>query len=380
MDTSSKQTILIVDDVPGNLEILSNILSPDYAIKAAKSGKKALEIAQENPALGLILLDVVMPGLNGFETCEILKSDPRTRSIPVIFVSAHNEAVDEERGLEVGGVDYLSKPVNPLIVRARVKTHLALSSATRELILQNRRLQENINLLEQIEQIARHDLKGSLTVFVNASSYMGKDDNLTPQQREYIELIDESAVKMLGMIDRSLDLFKMERGQYRVKPVPVDMVKLVRTVCKELESLARHKNVEYSVLLNGRAPGSSDVCLIQGETILLSTIVSNLVKNAIEASPTGGKVVIALIKQAPFLIEIRNQGVIPAEIKARFLERYATHGKEKGTGLGGYSARLMARTLGGDIKFVSTQESGTVITVSIPHCVTSLHRATECEV
>jgi len=368
--TSRKETILVVDDVPENLEILANILSPDYTVMAAKNGKKALEIAQTAPGPDMILLDVIMPGLNGFETCDLLKSDPRTKAIPVIFVSSQNEAIDETRGLGVGGVDYLSKPVNPLIVLARVKTHLALSSATRELILQNQILQENVRLLEQIEQIARHDLRGPLTIFMNASDYMGQEKNLSSDQLDFLKTLDESALKMLGMIDQSRDLFKMERGQYMVKPIPIDMGKLVRLVCKELESSTKAKTVECLVLLNSRVLNDSDSCVVHGETILLSTIVSNLLKNAIEASPECEKVVIDLIEQCPFfLIKIKNQGVIPPEIKNRFLERYVTSGKQKGMGLGGYSARLMARTLGGDIRFVSTPETGTIITVSIPHRV-----------
>ncbi|MFZ2955724.1 MAG: hybrid sensor histidine kinase/response regulator [Candidatus Ozemobacteraceae bacterium] len=379
MISSRKETILVVDDVPGNLEILANILTHDYAVMVAKNGRKALEIAQSTPGLDLILLDVVMPDLSGFETCDLLKSDPRTKAIPVIFVSAQTEAVNQARGLEIGGVDYLTKPVDPLIVRARVKTHLALSLATRELIMQNQILQENVALLEKIEQITRHDLKGPLSIFMNASNYMEQEKNLSPHQLDFLQMLSKSALKMLNMIDQSLDLSKMERGQYTVRPVPVDMVKLVGLVCKELASLAEAKNVECLALLDDRVLNYSDSCLVQGETVLLSTIVTNLVKNAIEASPEGEKVVISLIDHDPFLIEIRNQGVIPPEIKARFLERYATFGKKKGTGLGGYSAKLMARTLGGEIRFVSTRETGTVITVAIPHRSESPKTKNSCE-
>jgi signal transduction histidine kinase len=361
-----KESILIVDDVPANLEILVNILSPIYAVMVAKNGKKALEIAQNSPSPDLILLDVIMPDLTGIETCALLKSDPRTRNIPVIFVSSQNDVVDETQGFEVGAVDYISKPVNPMIVRARVKTHLALSLANRELVVQNKVLQENVSLLEQIEQIARHDLKSPLTIFMNASSFMEQEKNLTPQQHDFLRLLDTSALKMLNMINRSLDLSKMERGQYAVSSVPIDMGKLIREVWIELESLAEKHSVACVILLNGRRMGDSDSFPIHGDHILLSTIVSNLLKNAIEASPEGETVVISLMTQDPFSIEIRNKGVIPPEINSRFFERYATAGKTAGTGLGCYSARLMARTLGGDIRFVTDSETGTVLTVSIP--------------
>jgi CheY-like chemotaxis protein len=362
-----KETILIVDDVPENLTILQTILGSYYTILAAKNGRKALEIANTSPGPDLILLDVLMPELDGLETCALLKSDPRTKDIPVIFVTSQSEVIDETRGFEFGGVDYLTKPVIPKVVQARVKTHLALSAVTRELILKNQILQKNITLLGQIEQIARHDLKSPLTVFMSANDYMGQSKNLTPDQLDFLKILDASALKMLNMIDQSLDLFKMERGQYTVKPVPVDMVKLVRLIVKELESLWERKTVACSIFLNECILNENDSCLIQSEATIVSTIVANLVKNAIEASPAGENVVISLFGQDPFLIEISNQGVIPPEIRGRFLDQYVTFGKQEGTGLGGYSARLMARTLGGDIRFVSTPETGTVITVSLPN-------------
>ena len=367
MDKTVKETILIVDDVAANLEILSNILFSQYEVKVVKSGRKALEIAKAFPLPDLILLDVIMPDLNGYEICRLLKADLITASIPVIFVSSKTEVVDEAAGFAVGGVDYITKPVSPTIVRARVKTHLALSAATRELTLQNQHLQANIGLLQQIEQIARHDLKGPLTVFMSAADYMGHDKNLTPEQLDFLKILDESSLKMLNMIDSSLNLFKMERGQYKVNPVAVDVVNLVRQVCAELGGLARARSVECQVVLQNHLSRDSGSCLVQSEANLLSIIFSNLIKNAIEASSAGEKIVISMFEQIPYLIEIHNQAVIPDEIRAHFFERFVTHGKEKGTGLGCYSARLAARTLGGDVTFASSRESGTVISVLIPH-------------
>lgn len=377
MDNDRKETILIVDDVAANLEIISSILLPEYSVMAVKSGKRALEVMLSASLPDLILLDVVMPDMNGFEVCRQIKADPLTSAVPVIFVSSQSEVVDEATGFAVGGVDYISKPISPRIVLARVKTHLALSAANRELQLQNKHLQTNISLLEQIEQIARHDLKGPLTVFMGASDYMGHDKNLNADQLGFLKVLNDAALKMLNMIDRSLDLFKMERGQYKVRPVAVDVEKLVHQVCAEFASLAKANSVECQVILKNHSSGSSDSYLIRSEENLLSAIVANLVKNAIEASSAGEKVAIYLSEQNPYLIEICNPGVIPEEIRARFLERYVTHGKKKGTGLGGYSARLAARTLGGDISFTTSPETGTIITVSIPHQVSDPKTASE---
>jgi putative two-component system response regulator len=125
-DTLEKQTILVVDDTPENLDVLAGILKSRYKVKVATNGVRALEIALADPPPDLILLDVMMPGLSGWEVCAQLKADPRTHNIPVIFVTALGEVADEARGFELGAVDYITKPVSPPIVQARVATHISL--------------------------------------------------------------------------------------------------------------------------------------------------------------------------------------------------------------------------------------------------------------
>ncbi|MBL4901551.1 MAG: two-component system response regulator [Desulfocapsa sp.] len=132
-----KQKILIVDDTPGNIILLGKALQNRYNIIVATNGYDALRVAQESPCPDLILLDIVMHGLDGFEVCERLKNNAVTRKIPVIFVTAKGENENEARGFEVGGVDYITKPINPVLVRARVQTHLALYD-------QNRVLEERV--------------------------------------------------------------------------------------------------------------------------------------------------------------------------------------------------------------------------------------------
>ncbi len=124
--SESSPIILIVDDVPSNLDILGEILKPYFRINCATSGQKAISMAQKDPQPDLILLDVMMPEMDGFSVCRELKDSARTRHIPVIFVTAMNESANEETGFAVGGVDYLTKPVCPQIVLARVRTHLQL--------------------------------------------------------------------------------------------------------------------------------------------------------------------------------------------------------------------------------------------------------------
>ncbi len=129
----SKQTILIADDSPENIDILRNILVKDYRLKVASNGAVALRIMESPDTPDLCLLDINMPEMNGYEVCSHLKSNIRTRSIPVMFVTAMDDVLDETRGFELGAVDYIIKPVRPLIVLARVRAHLALADQNREL-------------------------------------------------------------------------------------------------------------------------------------------------------------------------------------------------------------------------------------------------------
>lgn len=135
VELSDEQTrsILVVDDITENLMVLDGILREKYRVRVCKSGERALEMVWDDEPPDLILLDVMMPGMSGFDVCRLLNEDPRSRHIPVIFVTALGEVEDETRGFQVGGVDYISKPVSPAIVLARVETHLALYHRNQEL-------------------------------------------------------------------------------------------------------------------------------------------------------------------------------------------------------------------------------------------------------
>ena len=123
-----KPVILAVDDTPENLDVVKGILATDYTVKAAINGKMALKIAEKQPP-DLILLDIIMPEMDGYEVCKQLKSNPLTREIPVIFLTAKDQTTDESKGFELGAADYMLKPVNPPILEARVRTHIALKKS-----------------------------------------------------------------------------------------------------------------------------------------------------------------------------------------------------------------------------------------------------------
>lgn len=133
MGKDHRQSILVVDDTPDNIDVLSGVLRPEFKIKVALNGEHALKIAFAKAKPDMILLDIMMPGMDGYEVCRQLKENPATSKIPVIFVTAKDQDEDEKRGLELGAVDYITKPINPSIVKTRVHTHLALYDQNREL-------------------------------------------------------------------------------------------------------------------------------------------------------------------------------------------------------------------------------------------------------
>lgn len=157
MSETNKATILVVDDTPENIDVLTGILRQEYKIKAALNGQLALKIASGPQKPDLILLDVMMPEIDGHQVCRLLKSNPETAQIPVIFVTAKTEITDEKVGFELGAVDYITKPVSPPIVLARVKTHLALYDQSRHLekLVQQRTQELNETRVEIIRRLGR---------------------------------------------------------------------------------------------------------------------------------------------------------------------------------------------------------------------------------
>ena len=148
---AAKHVLLLVDDDPENIEIVNSILGDKYEIRVAKNGVKALELANTEPTPGLILLDVIMPHMDGYEACKHLKADAKTRDIPVIFLTGKTDVVDETRGFEVGAVDYIHKPFSPPIVTARVRTHLMLRDAHETVARQLATMNSELEMARQVQ-------------------------------------------------------------------------------------------------------------------------------------------------------------------------------------------------------------------------------------
>ena len=147
----AKKTVLVVDDAPANIRTVNEILHNTYKVKIATNGEKGLELARSEPGPDLILLDVVMPGMDGYEVCTRLKADPATRDIPVLFLTGQTESTDETRGFEVGAVDYIHKPFSPAVVAARVQTHLMLRETREKLARQLAAIRSELETARQIQ-------------------------------------------------------------------------------------------------------------------------------------------------------------------------------------------------------------------------------------
>jgi PAS domain S-box-containing protein len=220
-------------------------------------------------------------------------------------------------------------------------------------------------LKEDVEQIMRHDLKSPLNGIIGIPQLLLEDGNLTEQQETLVRLVESTGYRILGMVDHSLDLFKMETGVYEYVPAEVDAVEVVETVLNDHTGPARTKTVslELSVDRTGRGPD----CRIRSDKDLLYRMLSNFVANAVDASPSGGTVEVILEGSPCRVLRIRNKGAVPAEIRDQFFEKYKTWGKRRGTGLGTYSSKLMADVMGYGLRLdTSDEDDTTVISILLP--------------
>ena len=367
MEQKNKEhSVLIVDDIPENIDILDSILKPYYRRAVALRGEKALKIANSESPPNLILLDIVLPDMDGYEVCRRLKANETTANIPVIFVSSKDDVRDETKGFELGGIDYITKPVSPLIVLARVKTHLELYSTRVKLAKQNGELREAARLRENVARMVHHDMKSPLQGIINYPDFLVSDGNLHPPQKEILEEIKGCGYKILHMINISLDMVKMEMGVYKLKERRVDLLQVIRKVLLELRHIRDAANITVSILLRDQPADKEDSFFALGEEFLCYSMLSNLTKNAFEAAPLNGEVTIKLSGTETAKISVHNDGAVPEPIRSTFFDKYTTHGKKDGTGLGTYSARLMANTQNGCIELDTSDERGTTITVTLP--------------
>ncbi|WP_051261056.1 hybrid sensor histidine kinase/response regulator [Desulfovibrio inopinatus] len=222
-------------------------------------------------------------------------------------------------------------------------------------------------LKEDVERINRHDLKSPLVSIIAITQLLATESNINEENQSYIANIESVCYRMLQHINMTLDLFKMETGSYQCIPHPVDLLHILDKVLDEIGFLAEDKHLQVQISVCDHPRQKNDHFIARAEPISAFAMISNLVKNAFEAAPPQSHVSIALQREDDMAtFRIHNFGVVPLDIRDRFFDKYTTSGKEGGTGLGTYSARLIARTFGGDVKFSTSDDEGTQLVVTLP--------------
>jgi DNA-binding response OmpR family regulator len=366
-NAEKQPTVMVVDDTPANLELLDSILhqADTYHVRALPDPQMALNAMLADPP-DLVLLDIKMPGMSGYEVCAALKADARTRDVPIIFISALQEVEDKIHAFSVGGVDYVTKPFQSAEVLARVHTHLQLKYMREKLAQQNQALEEAAQLRDDVDRIMRHDLKGPLNSIIAVPALLLSSMDLTDNQQELLRDVGTAGHKMLDMINRSLDLYKMEMGTYEAQLQNLDLIALLKTAANEAQAAHQAQGKGYRLLYDGKALADTQQVWALAEQMLCYPMFSNLLHNAFEASPADTQVDIDVREDEEHVfISITNHGAVAAEIREHFFDKYVTFGKNKGTGLGTYSAKLCAETQQGAIRLELVDDDKTRIMVSL---------------
>ncbi|MFW5734192.1 MAG: PAS domain-containing sensor histidine kinase [Oceanidesulfovibrio sp.] len=221
-------------------------------------------------------------------------------------------------------------------------------------------------LREDVTRMTRHDMKSPLLSIVAASRLLAKHLNLKGEEAQMLEDIHDKSAMVLEMINLSLDLFKMEQGDYSPRCVPFDMADLARRVGRSLLAAYEEKNLGYRVVVNGQESDDAS-CDFIAEERHIETMLMNLVKNAMEAAPPESTISVSMYRgEETCELDVHNLGVIPEDIRQRFFQRYSTSGKPQGLGLGSYSSKLITQAHGGSISYSTSEEEGTHIHVTIP--------------
>ena len=221
-------------------------------------------------------------------------------------------------------------------------------------------------LRSDVEHITRHDIKTPLLGVLNGITYLENYTSLDEEQQGMLDDMRRAVNTGMDLINRSLDLYKMERGSYQYAPAALDGLLVCGRVLDDLSGLARAKGVAVQATLGGGPIGRDQTLTVSAEENLLYAILANLVKNAIEASNEGDRVNIRLDAGRDFVVAVNNPAVVPQAVRDNFFSKYATAGKHTGTGLGTYSARLMVEVMGGTIAMETSEENGTTVTVTLP--------------
>ena len=400
MDNTNKNVVLIVDDETANIIALSNILSPDYDVYAAKNGRDAIILVNEHTP-DVILLDVLMPEMDGYEVIAELKSSESTKSIPVIFVTGLENKEAERKGLTLGAADYIPKPFSSDIVRLRVQNQLKIVNHIRaleerdEMERQLRKIQELeaglIAAKEQAEhsrELAEHSSRAKSEFLSRMSHEMrtpmnaiigmmqvarmrGIPDNL----KTYIDAIDTASKDLMRIIDDVLDVSGMEYGVFKLLEAPFDIGAMLTDV---LVSAKYNASIKEHTLLSSIEAGLPSMLI--GDERRLKQVTGTLLANAVKYTPENGEIVFDARIQSKdssavtLRIEVSDNGIgIAEDQKARLFELFeqadgSNTRKHGGIGIGLALSKRIALMMGGDIVVESEPGKGAkfIFTCKLP--------------
>lgn len=366
-------TVLMVDDNPANIKLLADMLtSRGYNVEQATNGTEALTLAHDKLP-DIILLDIFMPGMDGYTVCRKLKADPKTQDIPVIFISALTDVDDIVRGFDVGGSDYITKPFRFKEVLARIANLLTLVYQRRQIEAlreQDRQHFESLNRMQnEFLRMATHDLRNPLNVILGYLRVLDRvevSESAKPLLDEARQNIQLSVEKMRTLVTDILDLAQIETGQ----GLHLSLTSINAILEKSLQGL-RLVAQEKDITLQYDPPGE-DLALMVDEN-RMSRVIDNLVSNAIKYTPKGGKVTISAQKQnGTVQINVSDTGLgIPESDLAHVFEAFyrIEHGayqREEGSGLGLSIVKSIVEQHDGTIDVTSEVGEGSTFRVRLP--------------
>ena len=235
-----KPIVLIIDDMHDSAELLSEILAEDYRVEVALSGEMGLMLAKMEPHPDIILLDIVMPIMDGYDVCRLLKASESTRDIPVIFITSRDDVNDETLGLEIGGVDFITKPINPPIVEARIATHLALHQQKKEIKEALNRHISMESMRDNLVCMIAHDLHNPLSEILHSIEIIQGDiaEHQTPMTKSCLDILHNDTTSLVEMVD---DLLEISYMQSHIKSLDTEAVSLMSIIDKAILEIAQTK-------------------------------------------------------------------------------------------------------------------------------------------
>ena len=368
--------LLIVDDNKDNRDVLARRLEKQghWAVTAS-SGQEALSVLAEQP-FDLVLLDIMMPEMDGYEVLSRIKGNPLTQRLPVIMISARDEIESVVRCIEMGAADYLPKPFNPTLLRARVGASLREKRArdreqryTAALAESYRRLQELERLRDDLTYMIVHDLRTPLTSVLSGLQTVPLVGDLNPTQTEMLDIAVYGGETLLGMINDLLDVEKMEQETVPLTRGPLTAGALIERACAQVALLASSNSL---TLVQAAAP---DLPVFAGDEDKLKRTLVNLIGNGIKFTPRGGTITVGAACAAGeggLLFSVRDTGEgIPPEAFERIFEKFGQvenrqAGRKMSTGLGLTFCKLAVEAHGGHIWLESAPGQGSVFFFTVP--------------